>query len=89
MNDPKEIKVDVEIKNDIPFSGLTESESMPAETGDNPEAEAESEEDCYEDDNGSDDYGGSGEKYGWYNGFSDDAIDDAFDGDPEATWNVD
>jgi len=38
---------------------------------------------------GSDDYGKSGEKYGWYNGFSDDAIDDAFEGDPENTWNVD
>jgi len=36
-----------------------------------------------------DDYGSSGEKYGWYNGFSDDAIDDAFEGDPENTWNVD
>ena len=36
-----------------------------------------------------DDYGQSGEEYGWYNGYSDDVIDDAFDGDPEATWNVD
>ncbi|OYU56707.1 MAG: hypothetical protein CFE25_05635 [Chitinophagaceae bacterium BSSC1] len=36
-----------------------------------------------------DDYGSSGEKYGWYNGFSDDAIDDAFEGDPMNTWNVD
>jgi hypothetical protein len=36
-----------------------------------------------------DEYGSSGEKYGWYNGFSDDAIDDAFEGDPENTWNVD
>lgn len=35
------------------------------------------------------DYGTSGEKYGWYNGFSDDAIDDAFEGDPMNTWNVD
>lgn len=34
-------------------------------------------------------YASSGEKYGWYNGFSDDAIEDAFEGDPEATWNVD
>ena len=31
----------------------------------------------------------SGEKYGYYNGYSDDVIDDAFDGCPEATWNVD
>ena len=36
-----------------------------------------------------DHYGSSGEKFGWYNGFSDDAIDDAFEGDPDATWNVD
>jgi hypothetical protein len=36
-----------------------------------------------------DEYGNSGEKYGWYNGWSDDAIDDAFEGDPENTWNVD
>lgn len=35
------------------------------------------------------DYGSSGEKYGWYNGFSDDVIDDAFEGDPSLTWNVD
>lgn len=34
-------------------------------------------------------YAKSGEKYGWYNGFSDDVIDDAFDGVPKATWNVD
>lgn len=39
--------------------------------------------------NGGDDYGKSGEHYGWYNGYSDDAIDDGFDGDPMATWNVD
>ena len=44
------------------------------------------EDDCY---NGWDDYGTSGEKYGYYNGYSDDVIDDAFDGCPEATWNVD
>ena len=36
-----------------------------------------------------DNYGKSGEKYGWYNGWSDDVIDDAFEGDPENTWNVD
>jgi hypothetical protein len=34
-------------------------------------------------------YGSSHEKYGGYNGYSDDAIDDAFEGDPENTWNVD
>ena len=44
---------------------------------------------CNEDDyyNGWDDYGTSGEKYGYYNGYSDDVIDDAFDGCPEATGN--
>lgn len=34
-------------------------------------------------------YGSSEEKYGGYNGFSDDVIDDAFEGDPSNTWNVD
>ena len=43
----------------------------------------------FNDEDGYEDYGSSGEKYGWYNGFSDDVIDDAFEGDPEATWNVD
>lgn len=28
------------------------------------------------------------EKYGGYDGFSDDTIDDAFEGDPSNTWNV-
>ncbi|PZX09659.1 hypothetical protein LX69_03532 [Breznakibacter xylanolyticus] len=28
------------------------------------------------------------EKYGGYNGYSDDTIDDAFEGDPLNTWNV-
>ena len=40
----------------------------------------------FEEDN---DYGKSYEDFGGYNGFSDDAIYDAFEGDPEATWNVD
>lgn len=40
-------------------------------------------------DNYEEGYGSSGEKYGWYNGFSDDVIDDAFEGDPSNTWNVD
>jgi hypothetical protein len=35
------------------------------------------------------DYGKSYDEYGGYNGWSDDVIDDVFDGDPEATWNVD
>ena len=29
------------------------------------------------------------EKYHGYNGYDDDTIDEAFDGYPEATWNVD
>lgn len=37
----------------------------------------------------SDEYGTSYEKYGGYNGYSDDVIDDAFEGDPSNTWNVD
>ena len=36
-----------------------------------------------------DDYGQSCEKYGDYNGWSDDLINDVFGGEPEATWNVD
>jgi hypothetical protein len=42
-----------------------------------------------DDADGMDDYGSSTEKYGGYNGWSDDAIDDAFEGDPMNTWNVD
>ncbi len=49
------------------------------------EAENEEDYDTFDDD----DYASSGEKYGWYNGWSDDAIDDAFEGDPMNTWNVD
>ena len=39
--------------------------------------------------NEQDDYGTSSEKYNGYNGWNDDTIDDAFEGDPENTWNVD
>ncbi len=35
------------------------------------------------------DYGQNFDRYGGYNDFSDDVIDDAFEGDPSATWNVD
>lgn len=41
----------------------------------------------YDDDD--DNYGSSYSKYGGYNGYDDDTIDSAFEGDPEATWNVD
>ena len=44
---------------------------------------------CENDSDDEDRYGHSYEKYGGYNGWSDDAIDDAFEGDPDATWNVD
>ena len=49
-------------------------------------------EDFYEEDYSDDpvnSYGRSTEKYGGYNGYSDDVIDDAFEGDPSATWNID
>lgn len=36
-----------------------------------------------------DDDGGSYSKYGGYNGWDDNTIDEAFDGDPELTWNID
>ena len=36
-----------------------------------------------------DNHGCSYSKYGRYNGWDDDSIDEAFDGDPELTWNVD
>ena len=35
------------------------------------------------------DFNSSYEKYNGYNGYDDDTIDTAFDGHPEATWNVD
>ena len=35
------------------------------------------------------DYTPSYEKYGGYNGYDDDTIDSAFEGEPEATWNID
>jgi hypothetical protein len=35
------------------------------------------------------DYGNSYKKYGGYNGWSDDVIDDAFEGNPDLTWNFD
>lgn len=40
-------------------------------------------------DNGDNQYDSSTKKYGGYNGWSDDVIDDAFEGDPMNTWNVD
>lgn len=36
-----------------------------------------------------DSYNSRYEKYGGYNGYDDDTIDDAFEGDPSNTWNVD
>jgi hypothetical protein len=45
--------------------------------------------DDYEDDDNDYSDRGQNSKYGGYNGWTDDAIDKAFEGDPEATWNVD
>ena len=45
--------------------------------------------DNYSDFSQDDSYSPSYEKYNGYNGWDDDTIDQAFDGDPEATWNVD
>jgi len=36
-----------------------------------------------------DNYNNDNSTHNSYNGWSDDAIDEAFDGDPESTWNVD
>lgn len=35
------------------------------------------------------DYDNGSSKYGGYNGYDDDTIDSAFDGNPELTWNID
>lgn len=43
--------------------------------------------DSYYDDD--DDDGGQYSKYGGYNGWDDNTIDEAFDGNPELTWNID
>jgi hypothetical protein len=40
--------------------------------------EEEKESDNFNEYDNNDAYGNSGEEYGWYNGFSDDAINDAF-----------
>ena len=74
---------------------LHDKDSDPQDAMEDDDDDFELEDDDYEDyrdhddHDDWDDYGRSGEKYGWYNGFSDDVIDDAFEGDPELTWNVD
>ena len=45
--------------------------------------------DNYYYDNSDDDYDNGYSKYGGYNGYDDDTIDSAFEGDPELTWNID
>lgn len=45
--------------------------------------------DNYYYDNYDDDYDNGYSKYGGYNGYDDDTIDSAFEGDPELTWNID
>ena len=50
----------------------------------------DSQEEYYDDDYPYDEPGwGSYDEYGGYNGYDDYTIDSAFDGDPEATWNID
>ena len=76
-----------EIKNCIPDFKLSDlAEQVRLQKMNTIQADIEDDHDPYDYD---DNYGGSGEKYGWYNGWSDDAIDDAFEGDPMNTWNVD
>ena len=43
----------------------------------------------YEEDYDYEEYERHYDEYGGYNGYDDETIDDAFEGDPEATWNVD
>lgn len=45
--------------------------------------------DNYYYDNYDDDYDNGYSKYGGYNGYDDQTIDDAFEGDPSLTWNID
>ena len=52
------------------------------------ECEEPSYSDCYKDDSYDDDYSGYS-KYGGYNGYDDNTIDEAFEGDPSLTWNID
>ena len=86
MSDPKQ----TEINNEIPITSVNEIfRESNLEASNVEEQEEDDLMDLNENYNSNDDYGRSGEKYGWYNGFSDDAIDDAFEGDPDATWNVD
>ena len=76
-----------EIKKCVPEFKLSDlAEQVRLQKMNKIETETEADLDDFDDD---DDYGSSGEKYGWYNGWSDDAIDEAFEGDPMNTWNVD
>ena len=84
-NEFPEIVQEIFLKKEDSNSEVTGEEGVEQED----DEEFEEWEDLDRADNDLDDYGRSGEKYGWYNGWSDDAIDDAFEGDPEATWNVD
>jgi hypothetical protein len=95
--DPNEHEDKSENENHQPESSSGNEEFLLINPSVSDEGEEASEEDFGDDEDfGSEDdhdpmdnYGSSGEKYGWYNGFSDDAIDDAFEGDPSNTWNVD
>jgi len=78
-------------KNNEQDPALNEDENVEPHLNENDEQSEQDESNTLEefDDYGEDSYGTSYEKYNGYNGWSDDVIDDAFDGDPEATWNVD
>ena len=62
------------------FNSVVISDKMP----ESKESNFYSDESYYEDD-----YDDSSSKYGDYNGWDDDTIDEAFDGNPELTWNID
>ena len=86
MQEPK--KLEIEPNENIESSDI--KKPLENENDEIEDSSFVSEEEFWDDEDDSDNHSGSGgEKYGWYNGFSDDAIDDAFEGDPEATWNVD
>ncbi len=87
--DPKELQKENEKLLNCKTENNIESNITQNDTFENLEDDELDDSELFDSDETSEEYGTSGEKYGWYNGFSDDAIDDAFEGDPENTWNVD
>ena len=90
INDPKEKNDEAQDSQPQPAVQLPLNEALINEA-EIEEEDIDEEEDMNWDEGNDDmdDYGSSTEKYGGYNGYSDDVIDDAFEGDPENTWNVD